>query len=136
MPSLKPSFPLFHSQFARDGSSITFLYNVGLCEGGSTRAWTYQFTVDPDGTDLWRIPVVGGGRHDYGSGGKLLVCDGTGYYEVINRKEVHRLELPNSGACLCQQLSVPGVNSVRGSAIHVYYCNSPFVKLNASQVKS
>lgn len=26
------------------------------------------------------------------------MCDGTGYYEVLNRREVHRLELPQSGA--------------------------------------
>lgn len=42
--------------------------------------------------------VVAGARHDYGRSGRLLVCDGTGFYEVFNRREVHRLELPKSGA--------------------------------------
>jgi hypothetical protein len=42
--------------------------------------------------------VVAGARHDFGRGGRLLVCDGTGFYEVLNRREVHRLELPKSGA--------------------------------------
>ena len=42
--------------------------------------------------------MVAGGRHDYGRGERLLVCDGTGFYEVIARREVHRLELPMSGA--------------------------------------
>lgn len=41
--------------------------------------------------------VVAGARHDFGRGGRLLVCDGTGFYEVLNRREVHRLELPKSG---------------------------------------
>lgn len=42
--------------------------------------------------------VVAGGRHDFGRGGRLLVCDGTGFHEVLARGEVHRLELPKSGA--------------------------------------
>lgn len=42
--------------------------------------------------------MVAGARHDFGRGGRLLVCDGTGFYEVLNRREVHRLELPKSGA--------------------------------------
>lgn len=42
--------------------------------------------------------MVAGARHDFGRGGRLLVCDGTGFYEVLNRREVHHLELPKSGA--------------------------------------
>lgn len=48
--------------------------------------------------------VVAGARHDYGRRGRLLVCDGTGFYEVLNRREVHRLELPKSGAAAALQL--------------------------------
>lgn len=44
--------------------------------------------------------VVAGARHDFGRSGRLLVCDGTGFYEVLARREVHRLELPKSGAAL------------------------------------
>ena len=70
----------------------------GAGAGAGARAWTYQFTVEPGGGGLWRVPVVAGGAHDYGRAGNLLVCDGTGYYQVLNRREVHRLELPHSGA--------------------------------------
>ena len=86
-----------HAQFSRDGGSLAFLYNVGRCQKLDEQRWTYQFTVFVDGSGLWRVPVVAGTRHSYGRGGRLLVCDGTGYYEVLDRREVHRLELPNSG---------------------------------------
>ena len=70
---------------------------MGRCRKLEEQRWTYQFTVGVDGGGLWRVPVVAGGRHDFGRDGRLLVCDGTGYYEVLARREVHRLELPNSG---------------------------------------
>ena len=84
-------------QFSRDGDNLAFLYNVGRCQKLDEQRWTYVFTASVDGSGLWRVPVVAGARHSSGSGGRLLVCDGTGYYEVLDRREVHRLELPNSG---------------------------------------
>ena len=101
----------FDTQFSREGGHLAFLYSVGRCQKLDEQRWTYQFTVAVDGTGLWRVPVVAGGRHDFGRGGRLLVCDGTGYYEVFARREVHRLELPNSGeqpAAQCFILRSPG----------------------------
>ena len=85
------------TQFSRDGHSLSFLYNVGRCQKLDEQRWTYQFTAAVDGSGLWRVPVVAGARHSFGRGGRLLICDGTGYYEVLDRREVHRLELPSSG---------------------------------------
>ena len=96
------------TQFSREGGHLAFLYGVGRCQKLDEQKWTYQFTVAADGSGLWRVPVVAGGRHDFGRGGRLLVCDGTGYYEVLARREVHRLELPTSGewpALVCLSLA-------------------------------
>ena len=78
---------------------------MGRCQKLDEQRWSYLFTVAVDGSGLWRVPVVAGGRHDFGRAGRLLVCDGTGYYEVLERREVHRLELPNSGEQLRKSMS-------------------------------
>jgi hypothetical protein len=38
----------------------------------------YVFTIDVTGQHLWRVPVVEGAYHDFGSNGRLLVADKVG----------------------------------------------------------
>ena len=43
--------------FSRDGSSLVFVYHVGRCKAGSgasSDSSSYLFTVNADGTGLWR----------------------------------------------------------------------------------
>lgn len=81
-------------QWNSEGDSLVFLYRIGLCRGSGldkTQQATYVFTVDGDGQNLWRMPVVQGGRHSYGQHGILLVCDPSGVFIVQNRQEVRLL---------------------------------------------
>ena len=65
-----------NAQFSADGRGIVFLYRIGRCPrffGAYFR--TYVFTINADGSHLWRVPVVEGAYHDYGRDGRLLVAD-------------------------------------------------------------
>ena len=42
---------------------------------GCLLAVRYVFTIDITGQHLWRVPVVEGAYHDFGSSGRLLVAD-------------------------------------------------------------
>ena len=36
---------------------------------------TYIFTIDADGHNLWRVPIVEGSFHDCGSDGRIVISE-------------------------------------------------------------
>lgn len=86
-------------QLNRNASTIAFVYHISNCSAGPGAAplhLSYLFTVDSDGSGLWRVPLVQGQSHSYGTEGTLLVCDPSGYFEVDASHRVSRLDLPKS----------------------------------------
>ena len=70
------STQVWGAQFNAEGTEVAFLYRIGKCPRYYGRYFrTYAFTVAVDGSSLWRLPLIEGAFHHFGSDGRLLVSD-------------------------------------------------------------